>query len=48
MLIVAVVIFDAYSKLPYQYPLLGVFTYGAVLVLFVAGGIVFALAILRS
>ena len=48
VLIIAVVVFDNYSNLPYQHPLLGVFAYGAVLVLFIAGGIVFALAILRS
>ena len=48
MLIFALVIFDIYSNLPKTYPWLGVFSFGMVPVLFIAGGIVFFLAILRS
>jgi hypothetical protein len=48
LLILLVVIFNTASSLPERYPLLGVFTYGAVLVLFIAGGIIFVLALWRS
>jgi len=44
----ALVIFDIYSNLPRTFPMFGVFSFGMVPVLFVAGGIVFFLAILRS
>ncbi len=48
ILIIGFVLFGVYSTLPFTYPLLGVFVYGMVIVLFIAGGIVFALAMLRS
>lgn len=48
ILILALVIFNIKSDLPEKYPLFGVFNFSMVPVLFVAGGIVFALAILRS
>ncbi|MFC2059775.1 hypothetical protein ACFLTZ_01615 [Chloroflexota bacterium] len=48
ILIVGLFIFNVYSNLPEQYPLFGVFNFSMVPVLFVAGGVVFILAILRS
>ncbi len=48
VLIVALVVFNLYSDLPEQYPLFGVFNFSMVPVLFIAGGIVFLLAILRE
>ncbi len=48
LLIVAVVVFNMYSNLPEQYPLFGAFSFLMVPVLFVAGGIIFVLAILKS
>ncbi|OGO38339.1 MAG: hypothetical protein A2147_10610 [Chloroflexi bacterium RBG_16_57_8] len=48
LLIVAVVVFNVYSDLPERYPLFGVFSFLMVPVLFVVGGIIFVLAILRS
>ena len=48
VLIVALVIFNLYSNLPEKYPLFGVFNFSMVPVLFIAGGIVFLLAILRE
>ncbi len=48
LLIVVVVLFDTYSPLPQADPMLGVITFGMVPVLFIAGGIIFILAILRS
>ncbi len=48
VLIVVLVIFNLYSDLPEKYPLFGVFNFSMVPVLFIAGGIVFILAILRS
>ncbi len=48
LLIVAVVIFNIYSDLPEQYPLFGAFSFLMVPVLFIAGGIIFVLAILKS
>jgi hypothetical protein len=48
VLILAMVIFNTASNLPMRYPLLGVFSYGAVLVLFVLGGIIFVWALWRS
>ena len=47
-LIVTVVAFNVYSNLPEQHPLFGVFSMMMVPILFVAGGIIFVLAILRS
>ena len=48
VLIVALVIFNIYSDLPETYPLFGVFNFSMVPVLFIAGGVIFILAILRS
>lgn len=48
VLIVALVIFNILSELPEKYPLFGVFNFSMVPVLFIAGGIIFVLAILRS
>ncbi|HJX12872.1 MAG TPA: hypothetical protein VJ377_05020 [Dehalococcoidales bacterium] len=48
VLTVALVFFNIYSDLPEQYPVFGVFNFGMVPVLFVVGGIIFFLAILRS
>ena len=48
LLIIAVVLFNIYSALPEKYPLFGVFTHSLMVILFVAGGIIFVLAILKS
>ncbi len=48
VLIVALVIFNLVSDLPEKYPLFGVFNFSMVPVLFIVGGIIFILAILRS
>jgi hypothetical protein len=48
LLILVMVIFNTVSSLPERVPLFGVFSYGAVLVLFILGGIIFVLALLRS
>ena len=48
VLIVALVIFNVYSDLPEKYPLFGVFNFSMVPILFIAGGVIFVLAILRS
>ena len=48
VLIVALVIFNMFSDLPEKYPLFGVFNFSMVPILFVAGGVIFVLAILRS
>jgi hypothetical protein len=48
VLIIAVVAFNLYSGLPEQYPLFGAFSFMLVPILFVVGGIIFVLAILRS
>lgn len=48
VLIVALVAFNIYSNLPEKYPLFGVFNYSMVPILFVAGGVIFILAILKS
>jgi len=48
ILIVALVTFNTFSDLPEQYPLFGVFNFSMVPILFIAGGIIFVLAILRS
>jgi hypothetical protein len=42
------VLFNLYSDLPERYPLFGAFSFLMVPVLFIAGGIIFVLAILRS
>jgi len=48
VLIVALVIFNTVSDLPEKYPLFGVFNFSMVPVLFIAGGVVFVLAILKE
>ena len=48
ILIVALVLFNIFSDLPEHYPLFGVFNFSMVPVLFIAGGIVFVLGILRN
>ena len=48
ILIVGLVIFNNVSDLPEKYPLFGVFNYSLVPILFIAGGIVFVLTILRE
>jgi hypothetical protein len=48
ILIVALVTFVVYSKLPEKYPFFGVLSYSLVPVLFVAGGVIFVLAILKE
>lgn len=48
VLIVALVIFNIFSDLPEMYPFFGVFNFSMVPVLFIVGGIIFILAILRS
>lgn len=48
MLIIGVVVFTLASDWLTTYPLLGVLTYGLVPVLFIAGAVVFIVAILRS
>ena len=48
VLIVALVIFNIFSDLPEKYPLFGVFNFSMVSSLFIVGGVIFILAILRS
>jgi hypothetical protein len=48
ILIVALVGFNMVSDLPEKYPLFGVFNFSMVPILFITGGIIFILAILRS
>lgn len=48
VLIIGVSMFSILSDLPTTYPLLGVFTYSMVPILFIAGAVVFVIAILRS
>ncbi len=48
VLIVALVIFNIFSSLPEQYPLFGVFNFSMVPILFIIGGVIFIIAILRS
>lgn len=48
LLILALVLFNIYSDLPLEYPVFGMFNFGMVPVLFIVGGIIFFLAILRS
>ncbi len=47
VLIVALVIFNIYSDLPEKYPLFGVLLFSLVPVLFIVGGVIFILAILK-
>lgn len=48
VLILTLVIFNRFSDLSEKYPLFGVINFSLVPVLFVVGGIIFILAILRS
>ncbi len=48
LLIIAVVLFNIYSTLPEKYPLFGVLMFSMVPILFILGGIIFVLAILKS
>ena len=48
VLILALVIFNIYSDLPEKYPLFGVFNFSMVPILFIVGGVIFILAILRE
>ncbi len=48
VLIVALVVFNILSDLPEKYPLFGVFNFSMVPILFIVGGVIFILAILRS
>jgi len=47
IMIVTLVIFNVYSELPEKYPLFGIFNFGMVPVLFVAGGVIFIFAIFK-
>ncbi len=48
LLIVALVIFNIFSDLPARYPFFGVFNFSMVPILFIVGGVIFILAIMRS
>ena len=48
LLILGLVLFDNFSTLPEDYPLFGVLNYSLVPVLFVAGGVIFVLVLLRE
>jgi hypothetical protein len=48
VLIVALVIFNIFSNLTQTHPLLGVLLFSLVPLLFIIGGLIFVLAILRS
>ena len=48
ILIIGLVIFNTVSDLAEKYPLFGVFNYSLVPILFIAGGVVFVLTILRE
>ncbi len=48
ILILALVAFNVFSQFPEQHPLIGVFLFGMVPVLFILGGIIFVLALLKS
>ena len=48
ILIVALVTFNIFSDLPEKYPFFGVFNFSMVPILFITGGIIFILAILKS
>ena len=45
---IGVIVFNHYSHLPHDNPLLGVFTFSLVPILFVAGAVIFVSAILKS
>ncbi len=48
ILIVSLVTFNIFSDLPREYPLFGALNFSMVTILFVGGGVIFVLAILRS
>ena len=48
VLIVALVVFNIFSNLTQTHPLLGVLLFSLVPVLFIVGGIIFVLAIIKS
>jgi hypothetical protein len=48
LLTIAVIAFNHFSHLPHENPLLGVLTFSLVPILFVAGAVVFVIAILKS
>ena len=48
VLIIALTLVNTYSDLPSQYPMLGMFNFSMVPVLFIVGGVIFVLAILKS
>ena len=48
VLIVGLVVFNLVSSLPEDYPLFGVLNFSLVPILFVAGGVIFVLAILKE
>ena len=48
ILIVVLTIFNTYSNLPLEHPVLGMFNFSMVPVLFIVGGVIFVLAILKS
>ncbi len=48
VLIMGLVIFELFSDITFTHPLIGVLLYSLVPVLFIAGGIIFVLAILRN
>lgn len=48
LLIIGLFIFNSLSSLALAHPLFGVFNYSLVPILFIAGGIVFVLAVLRE
>ncbi len=47
VLIVVLVIFNMYSDLPEKYPLFGAINFSMVPILFIAGGVIFVMAILK-
>jgi hypothetical protein len=47
VLIVALVVFNIYSDLSEEYPLFGVLNFSMVPILFIAGGVIFVMAILK-
>lgn len=48
VLIIVLTLVNTYSDLPLQYPVLGMFNFSMVPVLFIVGGVIFVLAILKS
>ena len=48
VLILSLTLFNTFSHLPEEYPLFGLFNFSMVPVLFIVGGVIFVLAILKS